>query len=200
MLAYLTAIPEDEYCMMASLSLSLRTSIMIAYLTAVSEDKYYDRLPYRCPWGRVLWWLTLLLSLRTRIMIYDGLPNRCLLGRVLWPSTLPLSLRTSIMIAYLPGVLWWQVLWSSTLPLSLMTSIMMAYLTTVSEDEYYDGLPYHCLWGRVLWWLTLPLSLRTSVMIVHLLPLPPRMSSMLTMTARTIRPAIQVSWPRVIWL
>jgi hypothetical protein len=46
MLAYLAAIPEDEYCiMMASLPLSLRTSIMIAYLTAVPEDENYDRSP-----------------------------------------------------------------------------------------------------------------------------------------------------------
>ncbi len=134
-----------------------------------------------------------------------------LLGTII--AYIPLSLRTSMMIAYLTAVsedkyvdclpyrcLWGRVWWSLTLLLSLRTSIMMAYLTAVSEDEYYDCLPYRCLWGRVWWSPTLPLSLRTSIMIVHLLPLPPRMSRMLTMTARTIRPAIQVSWPRVIWL
>jgi hypothetical protein len=61
MIAYLTAVSEEEYyyrlpyrCLLGgvllspTLPLSLRRSIIIAYLTAVSEEEYYDRLPYHC--------------------------------------------------------------------------------------------------------------------------------------------------------
>jgi hypothetical protein len=71
MIAYLTAVSEDDYDDL----LSYRCpwwQVLWSSTTAVSEDEYDDRLPYRCPWGRVLWSLTLLLSLKDEY--YDRSP------------------------------------------------------------------------------------------------------------------------------